>query len=138
VLIARRSFLAVDPGEQVQRLGDPTELADGTAEAGGSAAALQDAQQFGRADGPGRERAGDAEDVLPLLDDQVGVGAVASETVQRSVVGVAVPAPEALVGQSGGAGAELVAQQPEQAEDLVGVGGLVGDDHRRAALGRRL
>jgi hypothetical protein len=105
----------------VQRLGDPTELADGTAEAGGSAAALQDAQQLGRADGPGRERARDAEDVLPLLDDQLGDGAVASETVQRSVVGVAVKAPEALVGQSGGAGAELVAQQPEQAEDLVGV-----------------
>jgi len=39
-------LLAVDPAEQVQRLGDPTELADGTAEAGGSAAALQDAQQL--------------------------------------------------------------------------------------------
>ena len=89
MLVARRSVLAVDPAEQVQRLGDPTRLADGTAEAGGSAAALQDAQQLGRADGPGRERVRDAEDVLPLFDDHVRVGAVASESVQRSVVGVA-------------------------------------------------
>jgi hypothetical protein len=49
-----------------------------------------------------------------------------------------VDAPEPLVGQPGGAGAELVAQQPEQPEDLIRVGRLVGDDRRRAALTGRL
>jgi hypothetical protein len=73
-----------------------------------------------------------------VRDDQLRVDAVARETVQRPVVGVTIEAPEALVGQSGGAWAELVAQQPVQAEDLVGVGGLVGDDHRRPAGAGRL
>jgi hypothetical protein len=61
---------------------------------------------------------------------------VAGEAIERAVVGVAVDAPEALVGQPGGARAELVAQKPEQPEDLIGVGGLVGDDRRRAAVAR--
>ena len=39
-----------------------------------------------------------------------GVDAVAGEAAQRAVVGVGVDAPEALVGQPGRAGAELVAQ----------------------------
>lgn len=73
-----------------------------------------------------------------MPDDQLRVDAVARETVQRAVVGVAVQAPEALVGQSGGARAELVAQQPVQPEDLVGVRGLIGDDHRRPAGTGRL
>ena len=72
--------------------------------------------------------------VLPLLDDQLDVDAVAGEAIQRAVVGVAVKAPEPLVGQSGWAGAELVAEEPEQPKDLIGVGGLVGDDHRRTAV----
>lgn len=94
---------------------------------------MQNAQQFGGADGAGRERAGDAQDVVPVRDDRPGVDPVASEPVQRAVVGLTVDSPEALVGQRGGARAELVAQQPEEAEDLVGVGGLVGDDRRRSA-----
>jgi hypothetical protein len=98
---------------------------------------LQDAQQLGCADGAGGQGAGDAQDVLPLPADQLGVYAVASEAVERSVAGVAVDAPESLVGQAGRAGPELVTQQPEQPEDLVGVGGLVGDDHRRPAVAGR-
>jgi len=73
-----------------------------------------------------------------VREDQRGVDAVAREAVQRAVVAVAGEVPEALVGQSCGAWAELVAEQPVQAEDLVGVGGLVGDDHRRAAGAGRL
>jgi hypothetical protein len=131
-------FLAVDPAEQVQRLGDPAELGDRPPESAAASAALEYTQQLGGADGPGRQRAGDAQDVLPLLADQVDVDAVAGEAVEWSVVGVAVDAPEALIGQASGAGAELVAQQPEQPEDLIGVGGLVGDDRRRAAVAGRL
>jgi hypothetical protein len=46
-------LLAVDPGEQVQRLGDPAEFGDRAPEPGGASAALEDAQQLGRADAPG-------------------------------------------------------------------------------------
>ncbi len=73
-----------------------------------------------------------------MLDDQLRADALAGEAIERAVVGVWVKAPEPLVWQSGGAGAELVAQQPEQAEDLIGVGGLVGDDHRGATVAGRL
>jgi hypothetical protein len=110
---------------------------DRASEPAGAPAALQDAQQLGGADGAGGQRAGDTQGVLPLLADQLAVDAVAGEAVERAVVGVAIDAPEALVGQASRAGAELVAQQPEQPEDLIGVGGLVGDDHRRPALAGR-
>ena len=90
-------LLAVDPGEQVQSLGDPAEFGDRASESAGASGALEDAQQLGRADGPGGQRAGDTEDVLPLLADQVGVDAVAGEAVDWPVVGVMVDAPEPVV-----------------------------------------
>jgi len=101
--------VAVDVDEQVQRLGGATEFGDRAAERGGPPAALKDAQQLGGADGAGGERAGDAQDVVPVSDDRAGVDAVAREPVERPVVGVAVDSPETLVGQRRGAGAELVA-----------------------------
>ena len=52
-------LFAVDPGEQVQRVGDPAEFGDRSAESAGVSAALEDAQQLGGADGPGGQRAGD-------------------------------------------------------------------------------
>jgi len=124
--------------QQVQRLGCAPDLGDRAAQRRGASAALQDAQQLARADRAGRERSEDAQDVVPVREDQPGVDAVACEAVQRAVAVVAVEIPEALVGQPRGARAELVAEQPVQAEDLVGVGGLVGDDHRRAAGAGRL
>ena len=54
-----------------------------------------------------------------MLGDQAGVDAVAGEAVERAVVGVWVDAPEALLGQVGEPGRELVAEQPEQPEHLV-------------------
>ncbi len=73
-----------------------------------------------------------------MLDDQLDVDAVAGESIERAVVGVTVHAPEPLVGWSGWAGAERVAPEPEQPEVLIGIRGLVGDDHRRAAVAGRL
>lgn len=74
----------------------------------------------------------------PGREDQRGVDAVAREASQRAVAVVAGEVPEALIVQSCRAWAELVAQQPVQPEDLVGVGGLVGDDHRWPAGAGRL
>ena len=88
----------------MQRLGDAAELGDRATESAGASAALQDAQQLGCAEGAGGQGAGDAQDVLPLLADQLGVYAVASEAVERPVAGVAVDAPESAgrVGRQGG------------------------------------
>ena len=91
-------LFAVDPAEQVKGLRDAAELRDRPPETGGAPAALQDAHQLGGADGCGGQRTGDAEDVFLLLDDQLDVDAVAGESIERAVVGVAVEAPEPLVG----------------------------------------
>jgi hypothetical protein len=57
---------------------DAAELRERPPEPGGVPAALQYAHQLGRADGSGGQRARDAEDVFPLLDDQLDVDAVRS------------------------------------------------------------
>jgi len=44
----------VDPAQQVQRLGDAAEFGDRASEPAGPAAALEDAQELGRTDGPSR------------------------------------------------------------------------------------
>ena len=91
-------LLVVDPAEEVKRLRDAAELRDRPPETAGASAALQDAYQLGRTDGAGGERPGDAEDVFPLLDDQLDSDAVAGKSIERAVVGVPVEAPEPLVG----------------------------------------
>jgi len=96
---------------------------------------LQDAEDFAGADGAGGQAAGDAEQVVPGAGDEVGVDAVAGDPVQRAVVGVGFGAPEAGVTEVGEAGAELVAEEAEQAENLVGVAGVVGHQLGRPQAG---
>jgi len=91
----RARGLVVEVGEQIQGLGDPAEFGDGPAERGGPAAALQDAQELGAADGAGGQAAGYPEQVVPVRSDEVGVDLVAGQAVERPVVGGAGGAPEA-------------------------------------------
>ena len=67
--------------------------------------------------------------------DELGVDAMAGDLVERAVAGMAVEAPEAGVADIGKARAELVAEHPEQPEDLVTVGGRVGHDLGGAKAG---
>ncbi len=60
---------------------------------------------------------------------------MAGERVQPAVVGAAVDAPEPGAADIGQPGAELVAQEPEQTEDAVGIGAGVGHDLGRLELG---
>lgn len=73
-------------------------------------AALQDAQEFAGADGAGGQAAGDAEQVVPVRADEVGVDLVAGQVVEWAVVGGAGDPPEAGGADVGQAGAELVAE----------------------------
>ncbi len=94
----------VEPGEQVERLGNAPVLGQCPAEGGGAAAALGDPQAVA---GPDRScgQAGDeSEDVFPVGGDQAGADPVAGEGVEWPVVGGPVDAPEPLVGQVGQAG----------------------------------
>ena len=84
---------------------------------------------------PELERAGEPQEVLPVAGDALGVDAMAGERVQPPIVGAGVDAPETGAADVGEPGAELVAQEPEQAEDAVGVGAGVGHDLGRLELG---
>ena len=65
-----------------------------------------------------------------MLLDEVGVDPVGPrDGVDGPVVGGRVDPPEASIGEIGEAWGESVAEQGEQGEDLVGVGGGVGGDH---------
>ena len=52
-------------------------------------------------DGASAQRGGEPTDFAPIAGDEPCVDAVASQPVQRAVVGVAVDAPQSLVGQVG-------------------------------------
>ena len=84
-----------------------------------------------------QQAAGDAEQIVVVLLDERPVDLVAREAVQRAVVG-GVRTPE-----RGGAGVSkprrvLVAEDPEEAEDHVGVAGCIGDDLPGANAGLRV
>ncbi len=111
--------LVVEAGEQVEGFGNPAEFGDGSAELGRTSAALQDAQELAGTDGAGGQAAGDAQQVVPVRGDEVGVDGVAGQAVELAVVGGSGDAPEAGGADVGQAGAELVAEQPEQPEDQV-------------------
>ena len=120
--------LVVAVVEEVDRLRGAPDVLKRLGEGGevtGAAAQRVDELAGGRV--PLKQAAGYAEQVVVVLLDERPVDLVAREAVQRAVVG-GVQAPE-----RGGAGVSeprrvLIAKDPEQAEDHVGVPGGIGDD----------
>jgi len=86
---------------------------------------LQDADDSADTDAAQLDRLGQAQHVLPVLDDKIDVDAGARQPVQRAAVGDFVDAPEPGVANIGEPGTELVAERPEQSEYCIGVGGGV-------------
>ena len=62
--------------------------------------------------------------------DELGVDAMAGDTIERTVVGGPVDAPEAGIADIGEPWAELVAQQPEQPEHRICIGVVARNDVR--------
>jgi hypothetical protein len=60
-----------------------------------------------------------------MAHDQLGTHSVPRQPILRAIVGGRIEPPEPRLPEVGQAGAELVAQQPEQAEDHVAVTGRV-------------
>ncbi len=127
--------LVVQVVQQEQGLDHPPELLQGTGELGRLRAALEHAHQRLAVAGAQRQRAGDAQQVVPVLDDALRPDAVGGQVVEPAVVGVTIDAPEARATDVADARAELVAQQPEQAEDHVSIGAGVGHDLARVQRG---
>jgi len=87
--------LVVNVGEEVERLGNPAQLADGPRQRRRATIAPQGAQQFRRADRPELQGAGHAQQILPVGGDELSVDPLARHPVERAVVGPRVEAPEA-------------------------------------------
>lgn len=64
--------------------------------------------------------AGKAQQVVPLLGNQLGVDAIGSQTIEGAVIGRGINAPQAGSARVGEPRAELEAEQIEDAEDRVG------------------
>jgi predicted RNA binding protein YcfA (HicA-like mRNA interferase family) len=75
----------------------------------------------GRLDQAEFQRAGQPKQIVPVLSDQIQIDTMACDAIERAVVGRGVDAPVAGAADVGDSGAEPVAQQPEQAENHVGV-----------------
>src|SRR5207245_3921089 len=84
----------VNVSQHKKSLGNTPKLGDGADEGGGPTAALNGAHEFGSAEGAQLQRAGDAQHVIPVVGDQFRVQPVASESVEKAVVGRSVDAPE--------------------------------------------
>ncbi len=70
------------------------------------------------------QRGGEPADLVPVAGNEPGVDADARQPVQRPVVGLAVDAPQPLVGQVGQPRCPPVAQRPGQGKDDLGGVGL--------------
>ena len=109
----------VDIVEQVEGLVDASEFHDGACQAGGALASQERAHQFRSLHGAEPERAGDPQHVVPVLLDAPGPGLVTGDVTQGAVVGMRVQSVESGFAGIGEARGELIAEQPEQAEDQI-------------------
>ena len=90
------------------------------------------ADRFLSADGSTGQRPRHSQHVVPVPRDQFGVDAVPRQAVHRPVIGGVVDAPEPGLADVGEPGAELVAQEPEQAENDVAGPRRIGHDFQGA------
>src|SRR5712691_9513954 len=84
-------------------------------------AALEGAHEVVGAHKAELERAGHAQQIVPITGNEIGIDTVASDAVERSVVGARVDAIEARLAQIRQPRAEAVAEQHEQPEDDIRV-----------------
>jgi hypothetical protein len=113
--------LVIDQVEQVKCLADAPVLRQRPSHAGLAAAALKGLHEIVSVYDPKLERASHPQQVLPILSNEAGVDAVASDAVQRTVVSSWVDAIETGVAKIRQAWAEAIAKQHEQPEDNVGI-----------------
>ena len=126
------TFLPVELREHAPAVGL---VADGLGERRRPSAALQDPHHLVRAGLARFERACYAEQVVPIFRDQFYSHALPRRALERSVVDLAVHAPEPRLAEIGQPRAKLVAEQPEESEDRIAVARGVGHDFGRLKAG---
>ena len=74
------------------------------------------------------ERSSKTDEVGPIVSNQVEIDGALRNLLERAVIGGAVDAPELCAANIRQSRAELIAEQPEKAENGVGISGGVGHD----------
>jgi hypothetical protein len=93
------------------------------------------AQEFGGTHGPLVERPGDAQQIVPVADNQWDGHAGSGNGIQTPIIGRRIHPPKAGFADIGQPGAELVAEEPKQAEDDITDPGGIRHDFDRLELG---
>ena len=81
------------------------------------------------------QRPSQTDHIGPVLTDQPEIDRAFAKAVERAIIGLPVDPPQPGVTQIGQPRAELVAQQPEQAEHRIGIRGGVGHEFHRLQFG---
>ena len=86
--------LVIDKAQHIERLGEATQLLERPGQLGRTVVGLQRARNAGCADDAQLQRSRQAQQVVPVLGDQLDVDPVRSKFVKRAVIGLAIDAPE--------------------------------------------
>ncbi len=125
----------VDVVEDVDRLGDPADFGQRARQGGRLVPDLERPHDAGGLEMPKFQRAYEADDIGPIIPDQREIDDAFAEFVERTVIGFAIDPPQLDVAEVGQARAELITEQPEDAEYRIGVRSGIGHEFGRLQLG---
>ena len=125
----------VDVIQYMQGLDEASQMHKSLCQRSGTITDLKDTHDARRFQVPQLERPGEADQVFPVVNDELGVDHALRDPIEGAVVGGLVGTPQPCPTDIGQARAELISQKPEQAEDGIRIGGCIGHDLRWVELG---
>jgi len=125
----------IDELQEIEGFNEPTEFLQGAGETGRPVVGLEGPGEACGLNDPELERACKPQQIVPMVGDQLHVDLVRRDIIEDAVVGFCVHAPESCAANVSNAGAELVSEQMEYAEDRISIAGRVGHDLGRLKLG---
>jgi hypothetical protein len=114
--------------------GDPAKFLQRPREGRRSVMGLEGSHQTAGLDQTQLQRTGQAQKIIPILGYEAHPHFVGGEIVEWAIIGFRIDPPEPATADVGNARAELVAEQPKNAEDHVGVCAGIGHDFGRLKL----
>src|SRR3546814_1777901 len=125
----------VDVSQDVQRLDDAPQFRQGLGQGRWAVFDLQHAHDACGLEVAELDRPGQTDQVGPVFPNQIDFDPAPGNLIELSVARLAVDAPQLRAADVRQTGAESVAQEPEQAENCVGIGSGVGHNLQRIELG---
>ena len=91
----------VNVAQNVDCLGDPADFGEGARQCGRLIPDLERAHDAGGLEAPEFQRSGEADHIGPVIADQAEIDGALAEAVERTVIGLAVDAPQLGVAEVG-------------------------------------